>query len=411
MLYRKKTRKALAVSAALTVGLASLGACGTGADDVGDIRLRTVTIGVDAPLAGPLAESGKGIVNSVHLAAQQANKNQTVPGVTFKIKALDDRAMSKLGKVNASRFVRQPDVIGVVGPLNSRVALTMQRVMDQADLTLVSPGSTNPVLTLGSDWLTGHTARPYKSYFRTVTTDAAQGPFAAQFVYKELDKQRVFIIDDEEAYGLGLAATFESEFTRLGGTVAGKSSISVGDRNFTTLAGQVASSGAEFVFCGGAYPECGRVSRQVKAVSGAIPVVGGDAMYEPTYMDVAGDQAEGDVATSVGAPVEIVHSARSFVTNYKIAGFSTPPGTYGGYAYDSAWAIIEAVKTVAAHNGNTLPAQPRAAVAAAMADVTFSGVTGPVSFDKYGDATDKQLTVYVVRNGEWTTQRTGIYVN
>ncbi|MFK4103160.1 branched-chain amino acid ABC transporter substrate-binding protein [Streptomyces sp. NPDC019531] len=413
MLHRKKCRKALALSAALTVGLALLGACGADADpnDLGGVRLRTVTIGVDAPLTGPLAESGKGIVNSVQLAAQQANENQVVPGVTFKIKALDDRAMADRGKANARRFVRQSDVIGVVGPLNSRVALTMQQTMDQADLTLVSPANTNPALTLGPDWLSGRTARPYRSYFRTVTTDASQGPFAAQFVYKELKKRRVFVIDDDEAYGLGLAATFETEFTRLGGTVAGKGSISVGDRDFTTLAARIADSGAEFVFCGGAYPECGRLSRQVKAVSGAIPVVGGDAIYDPAYPDLASDQGEGDVATSVGAPVEMVRSAQAFVTNYKIAGYSTPPGTYGGYAYDSAWAIIEAARSVVADNGNTLPAHARAAISAAMQEVTFSGMTGPVSFDQYGDTTDKQLTVYVVRNGEWTTLSTGIYVN
>ncbi|MGW1412175.1 branched-chain amino acid ABC transporter substrate-binding protein [Streptomyces sp. NPDC002403] len=413
MFNPKKYRKALAVSAALSVGLAILGACGADADtnDVGEGRLRTVTIGVDAPLTGPLARSGKGIVNSVQLAAQQANEQQVVPGVTFEIKALDDRAMPDRGKANARLFVRQSDVIGVVGPLNSRVALAMQQTMDRADLTLVSPANTNPALTLGPDWLSGRTARPYKSYFRTVTTDASQGPFVAQFVYKELDKRRVFVIDDDEAYGLGVAATFEAEFTRLGGTVAGRSRISLGDRDFTTLVARFADSGAEFVFCGGAYPECGRISRQVKAVSGAIPVVGGDAIYEPAYMDVAGDQAEGDVATSVGAPVETVHSARAFVTNYKIAGYSTPPGTYGGYAYDSAWAIIEAVRGIVADNGSTLPAHARAVVSAAMLGVTFSGVTGPVSFDQYGDATDKQLTVYVVRNGKWATLSTGIYVN
>ncbi|WP_327249951.1 branched-chain amino acid ABC transporter substrate-binding protein [Streptomyces sp. NBC_01320] len=412
MLHRKKYRKALAGSAALTVGLAVLGACGAdaGTND-GSVRLRTVTIGVSAPLTGPLADPGKGIVNSVQLAAQQANEKQVVPGITFKIKALDDRAMADRGKVNARLFVRQPDVIGVVGPQSSRVALTMQQTMDQADLTLVSPANTNPALTLGPDWLSGRTARPYQSYFRTVTTDASQGPFAAQFVYRELGKQRVFMIDDDEPYGVGLAATFKAEFTRLGGTVAGKSSISVGDQEFTTLAARIANSGAEFVFCGGAYPECGRISRQVKAVSAAIPVVGGDAVYEPTYMDLAGDQAEGDVAISVGAPADMVHSARAFVTNYKIAGYSTPPGPYGGYAYDSAWAIVEAVKSVVADNGSTLPAHARAAVSAAMSEVTFAGMTGPVSFDQYGDATDKQLTVYVVRKGKWATLSTGIYVS
>lgn len=410
MLHRTKYRRTLIVGAALAAGLAVLAACDA-EGDTGDAHHRTVTIGVDAPLTGPLAQTGKGIVNSVELAIQQANKTQQVPGVTFAIKALDDRAMPGQGKSNAERLVRQPDVIGVVGPLNSRVALSMQKTLDRADLTLVSPGNTSPALTLGPDWLSGRAERPYASYFRTVTTDASQGPFAAQFVYKQLDKRRVFVLDDAEAYGVGLAATFTTEFTRLGGTVGGRGTFQVGDRNFTNLAAAIANSGAEIVFCGGAHPECGRISSQVKAAGGDIPLVGGDAMYEPAYIDVADGRAEGDFATSVGAPVHMVQSARAFVTNYKIAEYATPPGTYGGYAYDSAWAIIEAVKSVVARNGSTLPDRARSAVSEAMQSVSFSGVTGEVSFDQYGDATGQQLTVYAVRNGEWVTLSTGIYLN
>ncbi|MFD9053455.1 branched-chain amino acid ABC transporter substrate-binding protein [Streptomyces zaomyceticus] len=391
------------------VVLAACGADGATSDD--DAHRHMVTIGVDAPLTGPLEQSGKGIVNSVELAVQQANKTRAVPGVTFKTRALDDRATADQGKENAGRFVGQSDVIGVVGPLNSRVALAMQPPMDRAGLTLVSPANTNPALTLGPHWLSGSTARPYKSYFRTVTTDASQGPFAAQFVFKKLDKRRAFVIDDNEAYGLGLAATFTAEFTRLGGKVAGKGRFDVGDRNFSGLADRIVNSGAEFVFCGGAYPECGRISSKVKEVGSGVTVVGGDAMYESAYLGVAGDRAEGDIATSVGAPVEVLHSARTFVSSYKIAAYATPPGTYGSYAYDSAWAIIEAVKSVVTGNGGILPADARAAVTAAMSAVTFSGVTGPVSFDQYGDATDKQLTVYVVRNKEWMALYTGIHLN
>ncbi|MFG2525299.1 branched-chain amino acid ABC transporter substrate-binding protein [Streptomyces sp. NPDC048527] len=396
----------------LASGLAALTACSAIGDTRGtEVHRRTLTIGVDAPLSGPLAGTGKGIMNSVDLAIQRANTTHEVPGVTFRSEALDDKAMPHHGQVNAGRFVRRSDVIGIVGPLNSRVALSMQKPLDQADLVMVSPANTNPALTLGPDWLSGHTQRPNKSYFRTVATDVSQGPYAAQFAFQDLHKRHVFVIDDDEAYGRGLTSTFTAEFTRLGGKVSGTDTIKVGDQNFSDLVTRVANSGAEFVFCGGAYPECGRISRQLKTAGADLPLMGGDAMYEPAYMAVAGDGAEGDVATSVGAPVDVVRSARAFVTAYKIAGYATPPGTYGGYAYDSAWAIVEAVKGVAAHHTGALPAHLRSAISTAMPEVTFSGVTGPISFDTNGDATNSQLTVCTVRKGKWVTLRTGTYVS
>ena len=52
--------------------------------------------------------------------------------------------------------------------------------------------------------------------FRTATTDAIQGPFAAQYVYNDAKKKKVFVIDDKKTYGAGLAATFTDEFKKLG---------------------------------------------------------------------------------------------------------------------------------------------------------------------------------------------------
>ncbi|TVZ90395.1 amino acid/amide ABC transporter substrate-binding protein (HAAT family) [Streptomyces sp. BK340] len=410
MPYRMKHRRMWAFGAVLTALLLVLTACS--ADNAGASYSRTVTIAVDAPLTGPLAPMGKGIANSVELAVRQANRTQEVPGITFKTTTLDDGGEPSRGKANAERAVGASDVIGMVGPLNSGVALFMQETLDRAHLTLVSPANTNPTLTLGPDWLSGEKVRRYPSYFRTVTTDASQGPFAAQFAYEGLGKKRVFVVADDEPYGKGLAATFSTEFIRQGGTVAGRENISPGEQNLGAITAEIAASNPDLVFFGGLYPECSMLSKLLKTVTRTdIPVMGGDAIDDPAYIKEAGKAAEGDYATSVGVPTDILSSARFFVSSYKIAAYKTPPGTYGAYAYDSAWAIVQGVKGAVANNSGRLPSNPRLAVTDAMQSVTFSGVTGPVSFDRYGDSTDKQLTVYVVREGKWTPLRTGSYVN
>ncbi|MFJ5548376.1 branched-chain amino acid ABC transporter substrate-binding protein [Streptomyces sp. NPDC093225] len=405
--------KLIAVTAALAAGALTLTACGSRGDDKGGNDAgsggTTVVIGVDAPLTGDLSALGLGIRNSVDLATQQANAKKYVPGVTFKFEAYDDQAQPSSGQQNATKLVANKDVLGVVGPLNSSVSESMQKVFDDAKLTQISPANTNPALTQGPKWNTGEKARPYKSYFRTATTDAIQGPFAAQYLYNKAKKTKVFLIDDKKTYGSGLAGTFKGEFTKLGGKVVGEAHVNPDTKDFSAVATQVKSSGADVVYYGGEYPAAGPLSKQIKKAGAAIPLVGGDGIYSADFIKLSGKEGVGDLATSVGAPVETLPSAKEFVANYKNAGFKEAYEAYGGYSYDSAWAIIEAVKAVVDANGGKLPQDARAKVLEATNKVSFDGVTGKVSFDEFGDATNKQLTVYKYEGDAWKAVESGTF--
>jgi branched-chain amino acid transport system substrate-binding protein len=379
-----RNRSLLIVTTLAVTGALSLTACGSRAKS-GDnsSASSTVTIGVDAPLTGSLSALGLGIQNSVDLAIKTANSTKEVPGITFKIKALDDKKSPQEGQQNATALVGDSSVLGVVGPLNSSVARSMQKVFNDANLVEVSPANTGVDLTQGPDWQKGTKVRPFQSYFRTATTDAIQGPFAAQYAYSTLGKKKVYLVDNQLAYGVGLVATFKDEFTKLGGTVVGQDHVADGTSDFSTTVGKIKASGADVVFFGGEYPVTAPLTKQLKAAGDKIPLIGGDGMYDPTYI--------------------------KFIAAYKAGGYSDPYAAYGGYSYDSAWAIIEAVKAVAAANGGKLPSSARKSVEDAMSKVSFSGVTGTVSFDQYGDATNKQLTVYGVKGGVWTAIKSGSF--
>ncbi|MFE0516836.1 branched-chain amino acid ABC transporter substrate-binding protein, partial [Streptomyces sp. NPDC058964] len=208
-----RKRSLIAVTAAFAAGALSLTACGSrdagSADDTSG-GSTVVTIGFDAPLTGDLSALGLGMKNSVDLAVNQANKNKEVPGVAFRVVALDDQAQPSSGQQNATKLVADKSVLGVVGPLNSSVAQSMQKVFDTAQVCEVSV-NTNPALTQGDKWDTGEKVRPFKTYFRTATTDAIQGPYAAEYLYNTAKKKKVFVVDDKKTYGAGLAATFTDE--------------------------------------------------------------------------------------------------------------------------------------------------------------------------------------------------------
>ncbi len=368
----------------------------------------TVVIGVDAPLSGGLSAMGLGVKNSADLAVRTANETGHVPGVRFEIKALDDGADPAKGEANAARFVSDEKVLGVVGPLNSGVAKTLVAPLARANMAVVSPSNTDPVLTLGPDWAAGTTSRPYSTYFRTVATDVVQGPFAARYLHGTAKKSKVYVVDDASAHGTALTSGFTPEFAKLGGTVVGTEQVDPAERAFAGLATRVRSSGADAVYFGGYYDTAAVLSQQLKQAGVGVPLMGGDGIYDAQYL-TTNPKAEGDLATNIGVAAEESAAGQDFLTRYRKADYPEAAGWYGPYAYDATWTLIEAVKAVVTANGGTLPPAPdtRAKVPQAVTGVAFDGVTGRVAFDGNGDTLDRRLTLYSVKDGRWAMVTSG----
>lgn len=366
---------------------------------------RTVVIGVAAPLSGGLSSMGVGMRNSADLAVRTANESRHVPGVTFEIKALDDVADPAKGAPNAAGFVSDEKVLGVVGPLNSGVARTLVPPLARAGVVNVSPGNTDPVLTLGPDWASGTRTRPHSTYFRTIATDVDQGPFAARYLHGA-KKTKLYVIDDASAHGTALTSGLTAAFTKLGGTVVGTEQVDPAERAFAGLAARVRSSGAEAVYFGGYYDTAVPLSQQLKQAGVNVPLMGGDGILDQQYV-TGNPQAEGDLATNIGLPAEETAAGQDFLSRYGKAGYPQPAGWYGPYAYDATWALIEAVKAVVTANGGTLPDNARAKLPQAVAGLAFDGVTGRVAFNENGDTVHRRLTVYEVNAGNWKPVTSG----
>ncbi|KPC59568.1 branched-chain amino acid ABC transporter substrate-binding protein [Streptomyces chattanoogensis] len=394
----------LILTTALATGALTLTACGSrGEDKSGDGSKTTVVIGLDAPTTGELSALGLGIRNSAQLAIDNANKTGEVKGITFKLEALDDKALPNVGQQNTTKLAGDKDVLGIVGPLNSGVAQSMQQVSKQNNLTLISPANTTPDLTQGPAWRKDKRVRQFPTYFRTATTDEVQGAFDGQYAHEKMKAKTAYVIDDQKTYGVGLASSFKDQFTKLGGKIVGTEHVSPDDRDFKAVVSKVKSKKPDLVFYGGEYPASGPLSQQLKDGGVTVPLMGGDGMYSGDYIKL-NKKAQGDYASSVGKPVEELPSARKFIADYKAAGFKEAYEAYGGSTYDATWALIQAVKQVAADNNGKLPDDARAKVVEAMNKVTFDGVTGKVAFDKYGDTTNTMITAYQVDKGAWKSR-------
>jgi branched-chain amino acid transport system substrate-binding protein len=405
-------RSIVRIGVPLAVAALALSACGSrgdsgtssGGSTAGGGATKTAKIGVIAPLSGDLSALGKGIQHSVELAVKQANDTNAVPGWKLEASSVDDEGKPDVGKNGATKLASDDQVIGVVGNLNSSVSQQTQPIFAAANITQISPANTNPTLTIGAD--AASPKRAYKTYFRTCTTDAVQGPFAARYLLGQGIKN-VATIHDKKAYGQGLVDAFTTEFKKGGGTITAAETINPDESNYQAVVSKVAPSSPQAVYYGGEYPQGGPLSQQMKSAGLNVPLMGGDGIYDPKYVQLAGPTSNGDLATSVGAPTESTDAGKKFLSEYQAAGYAEPSAAYGGYSFDAANAIIRALKTSLASASDVKSA--RTSTIDAVGKVSFDGVTGKVAFDQYGDATSKVLTVYKVDSGKWIAAKTDIF--
>src|SRR5579884_752550 len=402
--HRSSGRLGIAVLAAAVV----LTACGSnknetqkGADGSGSGKV--VKIGVIAPLSGPLTALGIGIKNGADLAVRQANDAQKIKGWRIVLAAEDDTGVPDVGANAATKLSDDKAIVGVVGTLNSSVAEKVAPILNNNHIVMISPSNTNPSLTQGTD--PAHKARPFDYYFRVATTDAIQGPFAANFAYNDAKKRNVVVIHDKKTYGQGLALAFKAQFEKDGGKVPTVETIEPDDKDFSAVLSRVKRFNPDMIYFGGEYPAASLLTSQADQQGLKVPLMGGDGIYDPTYISVAKQTAEGDYATSVGAPTDQLPTAKAFVDAYAAAKYPDPYSAYGAYAYDAANVIINALAQVLPGQGS-ITDELRPKIRQAVQDGSIDGVTGKVSFDQFGDTTTRILTVYQVQNGAWKPLKT-----
>jgi branched-chain amino acid transport system substrate-binding protein len=404
---RKRTVVAAAAALAGALTLAACGSAGTeagGATGNCDTSKGTLVVGFDAPLSGSLSALGLGMKNSADLAVKQANQQCSVPGYKLDFQAEDDQATPQVGGQATTKLASDPNVVAVIGPLNSSVAQTMQPLLAAKNILQISPANTNPTLTRGQDYV-ANPKRPFPTYFRTAATDDLQGPFAAEYLVKKAGKKKIAVVDDGKTYGVGLAKEFAAQAKKDGATIVAQERVGEKDTDFSGVIAKIKPSAPDAVYYGGEYPVAGPLSKQFTAAGLDIPLMGGDGIVNADFVKLGGK--EGDLATNVGPAAEKLASAKSFLDAYAAAGYTEPSSAYGALTYDAANTVIKALAATVA-DGGWSDAQ-RVKLLANAGKTDFQGATGEVKFDAYGDTVNKLLTVYKVEGGDFTALETGTF--
>ncbi|MEZ5785225.1 MAG: branched-chain amino acid ABC transporter substrate-binding protein [Xanthobacteraceae bacterium] len=344
---------------------------------------KTVKLGFIGPLSGGNAHHGLAARNGFLLAVEHANAS----GLPFKIEPviLDDASDPPTGVNAALKLVNDPDVVGAIGHWNSPVALATTPVFNRSGVPFIIWGAISPRVTEQN--------LPFVT--RVTPTLVAENAPLAETIAKQGVKNLV-ILSDTSDYGKQNTLSFTELFEKAGGKIVAADAAPVGTTDFRAILTKLKAANAQGLYFGGVITEAGIVRKQMKELGMNIPMYGISGIYDPKFIEIAGDAAEGTVAGVRQAQEN--PKADAMIKAYEGKNYPEPHSHYTMFAYDATGILVDAMKK----HGT----EDKAALAKAIRNADYDGVLGKTTFDDNGQTkVSVAIALYEVKDGKWVKKQ------
>ena len=392
MINRPITRRRAVYVAA---GVVVAGAFGARAVQAAD---KSVTVGLDLSLTGADAESAKRVEDGAMMAFDEANAKGGVNGYKIVVTPYDDGSATAgqydpaQAATNARKMVSNKATVAAIGPQMSGAGKAMAPILSEGNLAIITPSSTNPDIT-DPKFAAQYRPEGKAIYFRTVATDAFQGPYMANYYADVLHVKTVYVLDDSGAYGVGLADAFQAQAEKKGIKVLGRDRLDPKAADYTAVLTKIKSLNPDAIYYGGVLQAGVKLAKQAYDIVPKMIKGGGDGVNGPEMLTAVGYPAnEGWYATVASPHVTEDAKMADWVKSYK-KKFNVDPDDYAVTAYDAAMVILAAIKAVT--DAGKEPT--RDAVRDAIQAVKVNTLQGPIAFDANGDLQDKTISVFQIK--------------
>jgi branched-chain amino acid transport system substrate-binding protein len=360
---------------------------------------KLIRIGVNMPFTGSEAEGANLIKNGAQLAVDEINAKGGTGGYKLELVLMDDGTATSGGydpaqaATNARKMVSDKTILAAIGPYNSGSGKAMSPILSAASLAIITPASTNPDIT---DPKFAQVYRPEGPaiYFRTVTTDAYQGPNMANYYAETLKVPNVYVLDDSGAYGVGLADAFQAQAKKKGIEVLGRDRVDPKQADYSSVMTKIKSLGAKSLYFGGDAQAGIKIVKQSYDIIPTVIKGGGDGIFEPEILSGGGfPAADGWYATLAAPHLLDQPDAVDWMKRYT-AKFGKQSNDYGITCYDAILVISDSIgRLVKAKKPLT-----RANVREAIEATNLPTLQGTISFDKNGDLASRIVSVFQVKH-------------
>jgi len=342
-----------------------------------------ILIGIAGPMTGDQSKLGGDIERGAQLAVDEWNAKGGILSRQIGLEVGDDQHDPKQAVSVANKMINL-GIVGMVGHFNSSASIPASSVYHDAGVPMITPASTNPKLT----------EQGYDNVFRVVGRDDQQGKVAADFVAKHLKAKRVAILHDKTTYGQGLAKEFQkslADYASDGLEVISFDGVIQGERDFRGILTTLKTRKPDLFFFGGVFPEGGQLVKQAREVGLTAPMMSGDGVIDPKFIEIAGSAAEGTYLTFTADPDKMPQAA-GFLKKYR-EKYGNELAPYAIYSYDATNILLTAISNSGSTDGKK--------ISAALRTMKYDGASGHVEFDAKGDVIKAPYIVWITKNGKF----------
>src|SRR5215217_1268953 len=371
----RRTRRvtSLVVLGAVTA-LIAIGCGGGDSGGGGGGESPTAKIVSDLPRQGANRAQTTTMVNAINLALDE--RNGKAGDIKIEYESLDD-ATAQAGQWDAAKCAE-----------NAQSA-----AQDDQIIGWIEPDKYYP---------TGE-----RNYARVIVTDVQQGQAGASFMADEGVKT-LYILDDRETYGKGVADEFQQAAQDLGIEVLGREGIDGSAPNYRSLMNKIAAADPDAIYFGGIIEN--NAAQLIKDKVGAgmsnqeVTFVGPDGIFVDTLITQGGNSVEGIYTSFGGIPPEKLGSAgQDFIDKYE-QNYDDAVQPYTAYAYEAANVMLDAIERASKDAGGDVPDR-KAVIEQVFATQDYQGVLGTWSFDNDGDTSLTKLSIQEIEDGEFRLNR------
>lgn len=333
-------------------------------------------------VAWPFSKRNDLIWEGIQLATQELNEAGGVMSRKIRLIRQDDEGLTTRGMTIAQDFADNLDMVAVIGHGNSFVSVPAAAIYEKTGVLMLTPGSTSPKLT----------QMGYKRIFRSIPSDTEIGSQMAQFVAKKGCRRMVVVYADNE-YGRGLANSFEDQAQEEGISIVDRCTNISDYETFKRTLDKWRIFNFDGVFVADTVPEGAEFIRRLREEGVTVPIISGDGLDLPEFLEVCREAAEGTVVASIFNPYDKRPKVGKFIQAFT-EEYDSMPDAWAAQGYDAVMLLAHAMEL----SSSTVPDE----IASALRTTSiWPGVTGFHTFDEMGDVSDKLVIKKVVQEGKF----------
>ncbi|MBM6596304.1 branched-chain amino acid ABC transporter substrate-binding protein [Microvirga pudoricolor] len=305
--------------------------------------------------------------------------------VKVELVPIIDKRNREIAISAAETFANDLSAVGVLGPINSDMALTTQHVYNEAGLAQVTSEASSPSLT----------AKGYKNFRRVVANDEVQGRQLAKAAVSYLKAERIAVLSDGSGWGRPIAEIFSTEATRLGSKPVLEFFFASKEMNldFDELIEAVVAAEPDLVYFAVYWNKAHIITHRLRDRGIKAVFLGSDALKPYAFLEVPSLDVIPPHHSLAGIDMRLQASARTFfekfATRYPMMLVAPQ---YAAEAYDATGILLQAIATSSQPDRESV-------LKAVQAMKSYDGALGRVTFDENGDLDNPAIGLYRCKDG------------